>query len=183
MADSKVARRYAKSLLEMGKEKNILELINTDMELLVSALRTNRQLAAMFKSPVIHNFKKDAVITDVFTGKIQETTLDFMRLIISKNRGSIMDEIAKAYLQLYKVLNNVQVAYVTTATTIDPKMREQMMGIVKNATGGTIELNEIVDPSIIGGFILRWGDNQLDSSVSNKLVALRKEFNTSFVQK
>lgn len=183
MAETKVARRYAKSLLDTGKEKNILEIINTDMQLLVDSLRVNRQLAAMFKSPVIHNFKKDTVITEIFTGKVNETTLEFMRLIISKNRGSIMDEIAKAYIQLNKDFNNVHEAYVTTATTIDSKLREQMIGIVKNATGGTIELNEIVDPSIIGGFILRWGDNQLDSSVAHKLGTLKKEFNTTFIQK
>ncbi len=183
MAETKVARRYAKSLLEMGKEKNILELINTDMQLMVNVLKTNRQLAAMFKSPVIHNYKKDAVVKEIFTGKMQETTLDFMRLIISKNRERIMDEIAKAYIDLYKELNKVQVAYITTATKIDPQLREQMVGIVKKATGGTIELNEIVDPSIIGGFILRWSDNQIDSSVSNKLVSLKKDFNTTFIQK
>jgi len=183
MAETKVARRYAKSLLDMGKEKNILELLNTDMQLVVSALRANRQLAAMFKSPVIHNFQKDAVITEVFTDKVQEATLDFMRLIVSKNRGSIMDEIAKEYLQLYKEFKNIHVAYLTTATAIDSKLREQMIAIVKNATGGTIELNEIVDPSIIGGFILRWGDNQLDSSVEHKLVTLKKDFKTTFIQK
>jgi F-type H+-transporting ATPase subunit delta len=183
MADSKVARRYAKSLLDQGMEKNITEVLNNDMKLVLSSIKANRQLGAMFKSPVIHGFKKDAVVKEIFSGKLQETTLDFIRLIISKNREFFMDDIAKAYIQLYKELNNVHVAYVTTANAIDPKLREEMIGIVKNATGGTIELHEIVDPAIIGGFILRWGDNQIDSSVTNKLVTLKKEFNTTFIQK
>ena len=183
MAETKVGRRYAKSLLDLGIEKNNAEQLNNDMMLVAKAIKANRPLASMLKSPVIHASQKDAVIKSVFDGKISETSLEFMRLITRKNREYYIEDIAHAFIEIYKTHKNIQTARVTTATPLDAKLREEMVGIVKKATGHTIELQEIVDPSILGGFILRWGDNQIDSSVVNQLSALKQNFSKSFIQK
>ena len=183
MAETKVARRYAKSLLDLGKESNNTELLYNDMMLVAKAIKANRQLGAMLKSPVIHAFKKDAVLKEVFSGKISETSLEFMRLVTRKNREYYTEDIAKSFIEIFKEYKNIQPATVTTATPMDASLRDEMIAIVKKATGNSVELNEVVDPSVIGGFILRWGDNQIDSSVTSKLAALKQDFNKSFVQK
>ncbi len=176
MAETKVARRYAKSLLDLGRERNITGLLFDDMKLIASVIRANRQLGVMFKSPVIHTYKKDAVLKDVFGGKINEATLEFMRIITRKNREYYLEDIAHSFIELYKIHKNIQPAYVTTAISIDEKLRGEMIAIVKKATGSEIELNEIVDKDIIGGYILRWGDRQIDASVTGKLLSLKQEF-------
>jgi len=176
MTSTKVARRYAKSLLDLGKERNITDVLFNDMKLVASVIRSNRQLAAMLKSPIIHNFKKDAVIKQIFEGKINDASLEFMRIIIRKNREYYLPEIAVALNELYKEYKNIQPANVTTAVPLDEKLRAQIMAILEKSTGHEIELHEIVDKNIVGGFILQWGDNQLDDSVSGKLRSLKQDF-------
>ncbi|HMT28600.1 MAG TPA: ATP synthase F1 subunit delta [Bacteroidia bacterium] len=182
MAETKVSRRYAKSLLDLGRDGNSTELIYKDMLLVSDVIKSNRQLAAMLKSPVIHAYKKDSVLKEIFGGKIQETSLEFMRLVTQKNREYFLEDIVKSYLEIYKDFSNIQTAYVTTATPLDAQARSEMSAIVKKATGRAIELIEEVDPSIIGGFILRWGDNQIDSSVTSNLGALKQNFSKTFIQ-
>ena len=66
---------------------------------------------------------------------------------------------------------------------MDEKSRNEMLAIVKNSTGSFVDLQEIIDPTIIGGFILRWGDRQIDASVAYKLNALKQDFSKNFYLK
>ncbi len=183
MAETKVARRYAKSLLDLGKERNITELLFNDMTLVANTIKANRELSVMFKSPVINTDKKDAILKEMFGSKINEASLEFMRIITRKKREYYIEDIAKSFIDLFKVYKNIQPAYVITAVPMDETLRNEMLSIVKNETGSSIELQEIVDPSIIGGFILHWGDRQIDASVTNKLNALRKDFSNNLYLK
>jgi F-type H+-transporting ATPase subunit delta len=176
MAETKVARRYAKSLLDLGKERNITALLYDDMMLVASTIDENRALKVMLKSPVINTDKKDAVLKELFGGKINEASLEFMRIITRKKREYYIEDIAKSFIDLYKVYKNIQPAYVITAVSMDDKLRNEMLDLVKKETGSEIELQEIVDPSIIGGYILRWGDRQIDASVTSKLSMLKQDF-------
>ncbi len=98
MAETKVARRYAKSLLDLGKERNITELLFNDMTLVAATIKANRQLSAMFKSPVINTDKKDAILKEMFGSKINEASLEFMRIITRKKREYYIEDIAKSVL-------------------------------------------------------------------------------------
>ncbi len=181
MAEIRLSKRYAKSLLDIGKEKNILDTLYADMQLVAQVIRKNRAFAAMLKSPVIHSFKKDAVLKDIFGGKIHEASLEFMNMIVSNSREFYLEDIALAFIDLYKTHKNIQPATVTTAVAMDEKLRNEILEILKKSTGSTIDLKESVDPSIIGGFILRWGDHQIDSSVKTSLGSLKQDFRKTFV--
>lgn len=183
MAETKVARRYAKSLLDLGKERNIAALLYNDMMLVASTIKSSRQFSVMLKSPVISTDKKDAVIKEIFGSKINEASLEFMRIITRKKREYYIEDIAKSFVDLYKVYKNIQPAYVITAVPMNDQLRNEMQDIVKKETGSSIELQEIVDPAIIGGFILHWGDRQIDASVTNKLNSLRKDFSKNLYLK
>ena len=181
MAEIRLSKRYAKSLLDIGNEKNILDTLFADMQLVAQVIRKNRAFAAMLKSPVIHSFKKEAVLKDIFTGKIHESSLEFLNMIVDNGREYYMEDIALAFIEIYKTYKNIQPATVTTAVAMDENLRNEILGILKKATGSTIDLKESVDPSIIGGFILRWGDHQVDSSVKTSLGFLKQNFRKTFV--
>ncbi len=175
MAETKVARRYAKALLDLGKEQNNVDVLYEDLKLIAQYIRGNRQLAGMFQSPVIHNYKKEAVIDQLFKGKVNDVTIQFLHIIVRKNRDYFLRDIALSFLDLYKEYKNIKTAYVTTAVPIDDRLRNQVLSILKKNTGSDIELQETVDNKIIGGYILRWDDNQIDASISSKLYALRRD--------
>jgi F-type H+-transporting ATPase subunit delta len=176
MVDSKVARRYAKSLLGLASERNLTEKVFTDMELVASVCKNSRDFALLMKNPIVNTDKKDAVLKAVFTGKVDTLTLSFMDLMTRKGRESYFEGIAAEYIKIYKELKGVQVAYVKTATPLDATTREEILSIVRRTKGDKVELVESVDPSLIGGFILRVGDEQFDASVTKKLRQLKNEF-------
>lgn len=183
MSETTLAKRYAKSLLDIGKENNLVDQLLVDVKFLIATSKANRQLAAFFRSPVIGTVKKNAVIKGLFEGKINKITFDFLLLINAKNREFYLTDIGNAFIDLYRQYKHEQIAWLTTAVVADAETKQQMINLIGKTTTDKIELREIVDPSIIGGFILRWGDHQLDASVTNKLHGLRQEFKENLFQK
>lgn len=183
MAETKVAKRYAKSLLDLAIERNIAAELNTDVLMVLDTIRSNRQLSSFFKSPIINTDKKDAALQSLFSGKVNEILLSFFKIITRKNREYYIEDIVQAYADLYKVYNHQQTAWLTTAIPADDEIRRKMLELIKRSTSDEIELKEEVDPEIIGGFILRWGDRQVDTSVTKKLHSLRQDFKDNLYQK
>lgn len=183
MAETKLARRYAKSILDLGKEQHITEQLFADMILLLQTFKENRQLSAVFKSPIITTDKKDAILNDLFINKVNKLTLEFFRIVTRKNREYFIEDIARSFIELYKSYNGMQSAQVITATPIDANLRNQILAIIGESTKDTIDLEEIIDKNIIGGFILRWGDKQIDASVTTKLHELKQEFKSNLYLK
>jgi F-type H+-transporting ATPase subunit delta len=183
MAETKVARRYAKSLLDLGREQNITDQLFADMSLILETIRASRPLSAMLKSPIINTDKKDAILREIFGSKINRVTSEFLRIITSKKREFYIEDIALSFTELYKQFMNIQPAFVVTAVSLDENLRKKLHDIVKKSTGSSVELNEIIDKDIIGGFILRWGDRQIDASVVNSLSEMKQEFRKNLYTK
>jgi F-type H+-transporting ATPase subunit delta len=183
MTESKVARRYAKSLLGLATENNITEKVFSDMQLIVSVCHQSRDLALLMKNPIINTDKKDAVLKSIFSEKVNQVTLAFMNLMTKKGREGYLTNIAQEYINIYKESIGIKVAYVTTATPMDAQLREQVLDIVKKTKGSKIELVETVNKNLIGGFVLRIGDEQFDASVLKKLRQLKNEFDDNLYVK
>lgn len=183
MIDSKVARRYAQSLMGLALERNIAEKINNDMLLIANTCKENRELALLLKNPIIKTDKKEAIIRAIFSSKVDALTNSFMEIITRKSRESYLQEIANAFVSMFKDFKGIKTAYVTTAFPMDATLRNEVMNIVKRAKGDNAELIEKVDKDIIGGFILRIGDVQYDASISKKLIALKSEFDENLYVK
>ncbi len=183
MADTKVARRYAKSLLGMGRELNITDLLYSDMKLISDTIKENRQLALLFKSPIINTDKKDNILKELFGAHIHKVTLEFLQIITRKKREYHIEDIVSAFVSIYKDHKGIQPAKAITAFPIDDELRAQLLSIITQTTGYKIELNEVVDDSIIGGFILRWNHLQVDASVTKKLHNLKQDFKANLYLK
>jgi F-type H+-transporting ATPase subunit delta len=176
MAETKVAKRYAKSLLDLAIENNIVDEISKDMQSVLNTIRANRELSVFFKSPIINTDKKDAVLRSVFEGRINKMILTFFSIITRKKREYYIEDITASFIELYKEYRHIQTAVLITAVKADDSVKKDMLALIAKTTSNTIELKEQIDPSIIGGFILRWGDRQVDTSVARKLHELRQDF-------
>ncbi len=176
-----VASRYSKSLLELAVEKNLLEKVYEDAKLILSACRESRDLLMLIKSPVIKADKKVQVITSVFGKSLNELSLNFILLLVNKKRENILPEICTSFIEAYRAHKKITSATITTAVKLDEQTRKKALEMVKKVTTGEIVLEEKVNPELIGGFILRVGDRQIDSSVSSQLQKLKKNFNTKTV--
>ncbi|AKD02668.1 ATP synthase F1 subunit delta [Pontibacter korlensis] len=176
MSDIRVASRYAKSLIELAEEKNLVDQVNADMQLFIQVVSQNRDFKLLLQNPIVKSDKKLAIINGVFKGKVQELTLAFFNLIARKNREAVLETVATSFQEQYRTLQGIQTAEVVSAAPLTPALRDELGKKLVAQTGKRIELIERVDPSLIGGFVLRVGDKQIDSSVRNSLRKLRNQF-------
>jgi F-type H+-transporting ATPase subunit delta len=174
MADQRVAARYAKSLLDLAQEMGTLPIIKHDMDLLAATMAGSRDLRLLLRNPIVKHDKKLSILTAIFQGKVSETLMRFFQILTSKNREDALEFIGSEFLIQYNSLMGVQVAEVTSATPLIPATRAEIEKMVKQQTGlNDVSLTEKVDASLIGGFVLRVGDQQIDDSVKGNLRRLR----------
>lgn len=177
MEGTKAGSRYAKSLLDLSMEQGVLEKSYADMKLINTVCKENRDFIVMLKSPIIKADKKEAVLKALFEGKINQLTMEFLMVIVRKKRASYIEAIAESFLNLYKENKKILTAVITTAFGLDAELRSKVLDIVKNSMKSEVELIEKVDKSIIGGFILRVGDKQDDTTILRKIKNLNRVFN------
>ncbi len=183
MAESKVAKRYARSLLGLATELNQQDAAFADMNLLASTIKGNRDLGMLLSSPVVRPDLKQSIVEKIFGGQFSELTTKFINLIIDKGRESQLLYIATNFIAQYKKGKDINTATVRSASKLTPDAFSKIEAMVKKQTGGSVELTEIVDPDLIGGFVLRIGDQQLDSSILSELKDLRGEFDKNLYEK
>ena len=184
MLETKVAKRYAKSLLDLAKERGEQEAINNDMKLLAEVCEESHDLRVLLGSPIINGDKKLAVLKKVFSGKISKLTMSFFEIITHKGREGQLEGIAKEYIRILKEFKGIQTAIVTSAIGLDDKLRSEVYTLIKESLNSEIELIEKVNKDLIGGFILRVGDKQYDASIARDLRLMRQELiDTSYVRK
>ncbi len=176
MSAIRIASRYAKSLLDLALEQGKLEQVVGDINLFRDAI-SNRELLLMIKSPIINADKKQSVFKSLFSSRIEALTASFFEIIIRKGRENHLPEIADEFIAQYKKLKNITSATVTTASPLDSgqisKIKLELINL--GLATGTVELQTIVDPNIIGGFVLEVQDQLYDASVKHKLAIIKKE--------
>ena len=173
----KLATRYAKSLLDFTLEKGLVEKVYADMKLVSSTCKENHELHVLLKSPIVDTHKKFSILSAIFSGKIESASLDFMKIVTYSGREMHLEAIAEAYQEQYKKHKKIITAVVTTANGLDEELRAKVQDVLKKSSGAEIELIEKQNPDLIGGFILRVGDKQDDSSIAKKLKSLYRTFN------
>lgn len=174
MADQQVAARYAKSLLDLAQEQGNLATIKQDMDLLANTMAGSRDLRLLLRNPIVKHDKKLSILNAVFKDKVSDVLLRFFQIVTSKNREATLEHMGSEFLRQYNALMGVQVAEVTSAVPLTPATRAEIEKMVTHQTGLTqITLTEKVDAALIGGFVLRIGDQQIDDSVRGGLRRLR----------
>lgn len=174
---SRAASRYAKAILETAVSNGKANQVSEDMMSIIAAVASSNDLNQFLVSPIITSDMKLSALSEVFSSVQNETSLLF-KLLQANKRFEILVAIAMQYNAQFDDMNGVEVANVTTAFPITPDLEAQIL--IKAATISTkkLTIHNTVDPSIIGGFILRIGDKQYNASVSNRLQELKREFSS-----
>ena len=173
MSVSIVASRYAKSLIELAKEQNVLEAVYQDMLLFKATADKNRGLMLALKSPVVRHEKKLGILKALFEARVNPVSYAIFTIITKKNREAILDEIAVEFIKAYNLFQGIQKATVATTTELTDELRKQFTDIVASATGKTVQLAEKIDPALVGGYVLTIGDRQIDASLRSRLNELK----------
>ncbi|WP_147677689.1 ATP synthase F1 subunit delta [Algibacter pacificus] len=175
MAGARAAIRYAKALLSLASDQNTADIVGNDMKLIANTLATSKDLSEALQSPVIPSSIKKSTLLEVFKNS-NVLTNNLIDTLIANNRINILGEVAVKYNQLLDNSKGVEMATVTTAVELTSALKEIVLAKAKTLTGKNIEVKNIIDESILGGFILRIGDMQYNASVANQLNKLKQEF-------
>jgi len=175
MAGTRAAIRYAKAIFDLSNSKGVAELVNNDMKWIASTINSNEELNAFIQSPTATVEVKEKALLEVFSG-INGVTQGLFHLLFENKRFEILEAIASEYNKLSDQSNGIEVAKVTTAIPMDASLEAKVLAKITTLSDKKITIENIVDPSIIGGFVLRIGDKQYNASVANRLQVLKREF-------
>lgn len=180
-----LAKRYAQAVFDLALETKTVDRVAGDMRLVYKVLEENRGLRKILANPVLAASKKIHLLDKLFgeEGRVSDLSIRFLRLITRKSREMYIMSICKAFDDVYLDYKNIVKAELVTAASIDSKIRGSVIAKLKNITDKDIELQEVVDEDIIGGFIVCIEDYQYDASIVNQMRKLRKTFAHNLFEK
>ncbi|MCU0339290.1 MAG: ATP synthase F1 subunit delta [Spirosomaceae bacterium] len=173
MSESTVALRYAKSLISLAQEQKVVDAVYSDMALFKKVADDNRNLMLALRSPVVRHDRKMAILEKVFKDKVNPVSYSIFTIVTKKNREAIMYGIADEFIKLYDDAKGIVKAQIISAVPLTADLRQEFVKIVADATGKTVELEEKTDEKLIGGYLLRVGDRQIDASIRKRLNDLK----------
>lgn len=177
MANIRVAKRYAKALIEIAEELKKLDRITSDVQLIDSVIKSSRDLQLFLKSPIVKEEKKREILKEIFSdSRVDPVTLKFILLLVEKKREDLLHDIVKVYQQLYDEKMGIVTAEITTAVETNNSDKKKIEKKIVELTGAkSVKAIYKVDPSIIGGVVIRIGDTVYDASLKRKIQLLREQ--------
>ena len=157
----------------MAIEQNVLDQVAGDMNYVVEVNSETKDFQVLLSSPVINPDKKLAIFNELF-GQFEKLSILFIDLITRNRREYMLVEIAHSFSAQLKAYRGIVPITLISAVKLDGTIKEKIFDKVKASVNGVLEINEIIDPSLIGGFIIRMDDKQIDASVASQINNLKQ---------
>jgi F-type H+-transporting ATPase subunit delta len=175
MSENRIAKRYSKSLFDLCQSKGVTDAVYNDLMEFVAVLKENRQLTSTLKSPIVKQEQKSNILANLF-GNFNPETTSFLTFVTAKKREANLLAIASDFINLYNDGKGIAFATVTSAIPLSSEALDKIKSMLGDKMENkSIELENIIDPTVIGGMVIRFGDNLLDMSISKELKDLRQE--------
>lgn len=175
MDQGRIAVRYAKALYSLGKENNLTEVFKKDLHYVQSIMNHSDQLVFLLECPVVKISDKNKILKKLFENQVHAHVLSFLTLLVSHRRESVLKGVFRNFFDIYRKENNIVSSTLTTAGMVDETTKDKIKAIIKNAFHSDVELLTKQNPDLLGGYVLRIDDKQVDYSVSGQL---KKVYNT-----
>ncbi|MBQ7281088.1 MAG: ATP synthase F1 subunit delta [Bacteroidales bacterium] len=176
MDNYRISKNYAKALFLLATEMGQQAEVANDMRLVHEVFSENHQLHVIFGNPVIKQGKKVAIIEDLFSSRITKLTDTFIHFVVRKNRAVNMRGISEMYIDMDRESRGVVLVEMATSYAVDADVLTTVGEMVAHVTGKDVEVQSNVDPSIIGGFVVKFDNNMYDARIRTQLDSLRKYF-------
>jgi len=183
MIDRKIARNYATALFGLALERQELEEVHHDMELVHTLMKDHPELRQVLVSPVIRKGKKSAIVHALLKERIRLLSLRFLDLLITARRVASLPEIADSFFRQYKEHHGIVPVTITTAVPVTDSVRERLTRQLAEDLKAQIELQERVDDRLIGGLVVQVGDRRYDASLRARLDRIDRQFNINIYKR
>lgn len=177
MNNPRLAKRYAKSLIDIAIEKGQLEQVFNDVSFLNKVIKSSREFEVLLDSPVIHPDKKIKIISAITTGRISIITDAFIKLLCNKGRENNLSGIIRSFIEQYNKYKGIHTATLTTAVPVgDSVVNEFRSRILASTKVPHLNLETKVDENLIGGFVLEMEGKLIDASIQRDMNDIKKQF-------
>jgi len=173
---TKVAKRYAQALMDLADETRKLDIISRDLEIIEKMIDESKEFRLFLLSPIIPNERKKKIISSIFEKRVDAATLEFLLLLVNKNRENILADIVEAFYQLRDDKLGIVNVTVKTAVEFTRPQEDKLLRHLEEYTGKKVKIRFTIDKSVKGGFIVQIGDTVLDNSIRRQLELLRQKF-------
>lgn len=168
-----IAQVYARSLFEVAQERDRLDVVREQLGQVADALEENRELRLFFFSPYFSTDEKRDGLRRTIEGGDQ-LLMNFLDVLVENHRLPVLLRVRREYDRLWDEANDLLPVTVTSAVALDDAVVQRIGDEIGRQTGRQVQLTKEVDPSIVGGFVVRVGNAILDASIRNRLEHLRK---------
>lgn len=182
MSDYKINTNYAKALFLLASDMKQLDAVMSDMRLVEEVCRENRELGVVFNNPVIPEAKKVAILDELFASHLSELSVAFLRFVVKKRRSINLRGISEAFMEMHRKANNVMLTDLVTAVEVDEESKAEVVKLVSEYTGKSVELQSRTDDKMLGGFCMRFDNNMYDARIRTKIMKLRQEFDKNIYE-
>jgi F-type H+-transporting ATPase subunit delta len=176
MSNARAAHRYALSLLEVATENKVLDKVTADLDFLQQTLKDTREFSLFLKSPVVKAQVKKRVVSEIFTHRVDDLTLKFLLLLITKDRETLIPEIVNQFLHLRDERMGIVDVSTRSAVELTDTQRKHLTQSLEQALKKTVRMSYVLDPLLKGGFTVQREDTVWDASVRRQLDVLRRRF-------
>lgn len=176
--ESVIAVRYATSLFEVGMEENCLEAMHQELAVIQAAFCENPEYPALLASPMLTKEEKRQMLKASVGSGVGEYLLNFLMLLVDKNRFGQFEAIVVEFTRLYNQKHNIRTAVAVTAVPMNEELQAKLKAKLEATTGSTILLENQVDPTILGGVVLQMENSQMDASVHSRIEAIKRQIGT-----
>ena len=175
MNDSKISTRYALALFLEAREKKLLDRVRSDLDRVTNTIREVQLLKEMLASPIIPPGRKRKAVKEVFRDVLHPLSLQFFDMVLENKREEFLAGMIRAYMKNYMEDKGIRMASLKTAIPLSEDLKNELTGLIREVYETEIELSAEVDKQIIGGYILRVDDIQMDASVAGQLGRIRRQ--------
>jgi F-type H+-transporting ATPase subunit delta len=169
-----ISIRYAKAMMSAGVDSHCLDELKTDMELISATIRENQLFRQILDNPVFKPQQKRKVMGELFEKRIHPLTLNLINLIIRNRRDTLLADVARNFIDLYEKIKGIKRAHVVSVTDMDETAKRQLQQQLNVLFKADLQMTAETNPNLLGGFILRVGDQQYDASLSSALKRMKK---------
>lgn len=175
MKENVLARRYARALFEIARERKILDKVHGDMNSLQANLAANQELRMVVDSQDVSKHEKQQVFGTLLKGKVSDVFLNFLFLLCKKNREILIDTISREFDALMDKYNRKLRAATVTAIPLDSEVLTRLKELLDDTYDADVKIDNMTDPGILGGIVIEVGGQVFDGSLASQLRRLKSQ--------
>jgi F-type H+-transporting ATPase subunit delta len=179
MLNQAVARRYASALFELAQEKGQIDQVDHELGMVASMVESSSQLKAVMDDVLIAPKVKLDLVGKLFTGKVSPLVMNFLQVVVAKRREAYLAQMYRSFLDMANEARGIVEVEVRSAVALPEETAQKLEQRLVSHLGKRVKFETQVAPELLGGLVVRVGDQLMDGSVRTRLRRLRERLTSS----